>query len=216
MRIYINTMEIDRQKSCCSNNSWWASWMHQEVCWSFQPQKSQALSGSVYPTGSGVNVDQYFPNFNVHQVTWDHTKMQVLTQRVWGETQDATFLPDLKVMMLWAARLQQVRTQSPISEHISYETLGFSLLMCEREIIVSIKWHDIIYLAYMRTQCTDYHQYFIFTPLSIGTTSKKWCSCQLVFLMVRPKRAGWDEMYTCRETGLVGGEGGLKRNPREE
>ena len=58
--------------------------MHQEVCWSFQPQKSQALSGSVYPTGSGVNVDQYFPNFNVHQVTWDHTKMQVLTQRVWG------------------------------------------------------------------------------------------------------------------------------------
>lgn len=101
-----------------------------------------------YPTGSGVNVDQYFSNFNVHQVTWDHTKMQVLTQRVWSETQDATFLTDLKVMMLWEARIQQVRTQSPISEHISYETLGFSLLMCEREIIVRIKWHDIIYLAY--------------------------------------------------------------------
>lgn len=101
-----------------------------------------------YPTGSGVNVDQYFSNFNVHQVTWDHTKMQVLTQGVWSETQDATFLTDLKVMMLWEARIQQVRTQSPISEHISYETLGFSLLMCEREIIVRIKWHDIIYLAY--------------------------------------------------------------------
>lgn len=122
--------------------------MHQEVCWSFQPQRSRTPSGSVSPTGSGVNVDQYFSNFNMHQVTRDHTKMQVLTQWVWSETQDATFLTDLKVMMLWGARIQQVRTQSPISEHISYETLGFSLLICEREIIVSIKWHDIIYLVY--------------------------------------------------------------------
>lgn len=217
MRIYINTMEIDKQKSCCSNNSWRASWMHQEVCWSFQPQRARAVSGSVSPTGSGVNVDQYFSNFNMHQVTWDHTKLQVLTQWVWSETQDAIFLTDLKVMMLWGARIQQVRTQSPISEHISYETLGFSLLICEREIIVSIKWHDNIYLVYNEDSMHWLPSIFNFY------SSEYWDNFQemmfivnLFFLMVRPKRAGWDEMCLCRETGLVGEEGGLKRNPKEE
>lgn len=158
MRIYINTMEIDKQKSCCSNNSWRASWMNQEV--SVLELSATEITGTMrkcVPNRKWCKCRPAFLNFKMHQVTWDHTKLQVWTQWVWSESQDATFLTDLKVMMLWGARIQQVRTQSPISEHISYETLGFSLLILKGRLLGALNGMISSTWCIMRTQCIDYH-----------------------------------------------------------